>query len=307
MVLRAIQCVRRIIGLRYQEPWIVSSQDPFETSLVARVAMIGRFALHHVQIHGDVFATTWPETWLDICRVWFGARILTRAAGVRVVSERIKRSIIARGVPEERVRVIPIMSDLESFLAVGRGRVVRHMPIISCVFIGRFAPEKDLAMLLFAFARAHALVPALRLTLVGEGPQREYIRALIDQCNVKSVVHIVPWTNEVATMLATADIFCLSSRHEGWGMVLLEAMAAGLPIVTTDVGCVHEVLEPHVHGLVVPVGDTTAMAAALVQLAKHPELRVQYGHAGHLRALQLAEEYREYLTSWVRAYADLVS
>jgi glycosyltransferase involved in cell wall biosynthesis len=149
------------------------------------------------------------------------------------------------------------------------------------VAVGRLAPPKDPLTLVRALSALRTRPAAL---LVGGGPQRSAVEAEIAAHNLASAVAVAGERRDVARLLAEADVFVLSTRSEGAPMSILEAMAAGLPVVASAVGGVPELVENEVTGLLVPPGDPAALAAALDRLLADPDLRRRLGANGRERA-----------------------
>ena len=177
-------------------------------------------------------------------------------------------------VPEQSV-VVHNAVDVRSYAgaahATGRPRIVT---------VGRFAYPKDYATLVDALARIDA---DYRASFVGEGPDRAAVAA--DVCrHVAGRVELLGARGDVPELLAAADLFVLSSRSEGLPISVLEAMAAGLPVVATDVGGVSELVVDGETGFLVPPADPGALAEAVERLLRDHELRHRFGAAGRLRA-----------------------
>jgi len=151
------------------------------------------------------------------------------------------------------------------------------------VAVGRLIEQKDHATLLRAFARVHAERPDARLAILGAGPLEAETRALADELGL-SAAFVLPGRTEVRDWLERADVFAHSSRWEGFGIVLLEAMLAGLPVVATRVSAVPEVVVDGETGLLVEPGDDAALGGALAQLVADPARGRALGAAGLARA-----------------------
>jgi glycosyltransferase involved in cell wall biosynthesis len=135
---------------------------------------------------------------------------------------------------------------------------------------GRLVPQKDHRTLIDAFAALRARMPA-RLVILGEGPERPALEALIRRWGIEDDVALPGFDLYPAAYMARADVFVLSSRWEGLANVIVEAMACGTPVVSTD--CPSgpaELLEGGRFGPVVPVGDAPALAAAMEQAFRDP-------------------------------------
>lgn len=277
-LLKAIRLGWRIAKSR-QKIAVVTAQDPFETALVSWCIARPLQAVFNVQIHSDVFASpAWlRETPLNYLRAMFGKFFIHRADVIRVVSNRSKKTIETTvGVGKKDIRLLPVSVSLPTNLPlVDR---LRDSSTFTLVTAGRLSVEKNLQLLLRAFARVHVNHPHLRLRIIGTGKEEVALKALALKLFgiIDAPVTFEGWTNNLYAELAKADAYVLTSNYEGWARVLIEALAVGLPIVTTDVGCVGEVVLPDVHGLVVPVGDEDALVTALTRLVNEKVLYEQF-------------------------------
>jgi glycosyltransferase involved in cell wall biosynthesis len=147
------------------------------------------------------------------------------------------------------------------------------------VSVGRLDPQKNP----LALANAIANVPNAQLLMVGQGT----LRTSLDR---RPGVHLLGVRSDIADILAAADIFALASDWEGLPLAVLEAMAAGLPIVATRVGCIPEIVAHGSTGLLVPPRDEDSLVAALCELAGDANRRKRMGAAGRARSLSFAAD-----------------
>jgi glycosyltransferase involved in cell wall biosynthesis len=150
------------------------------------------------------------------------------------------------------------------------------------VSVGRLKYPKDFATFVAALERLE--VGSFRALVIGDGPDREALSAELARTGLGEIVELAGERGDVPDLLAASDIFVLSSRSEGLPVSILEAMAAGLPVVASAVGGVAELVEDGETGLLVPAGDADALAVALRRLVVDPELRQGLGAAGRRRA-----------------------
>ena len=174
---------------------------------------------------------------------------------------------------------------IRSAVDVARAPRARHdgaPPAI--VSVGRFKAPKDF----FTLVRSLGMLApgSFRAMLVGEGPDRQRLEREVHDLGLERAVQLPGERDDVPELLATADVFALSSRSEGLPVSILEAMAAGLPVVASSVGGVSEEVVDGVSGLLVPPGDASALARALGRLVEDRELRRGLGAAGRARALE---------------------
>jgi glycosyltransferase involved in cell wall biosynthesis len=215
----------------------------------------------------------------------FERRHVRRADRVLTTSDYAAGRIAAHyGRDRKRIDVVPELIDLPSWRSAleGAARACPRdespgPPRILCV--AHLYPRKDVATLLRAAARLET--PAA-LRIVGVGPELERLRALSASLALGARVQFlehVPF-RDLAAEYRSAAVFCLPSRQEGFGIVFLEAMAAGLPVIAARAAAVPEVVPEGECGVLVPPGDATALAAALDRLLADPHERRRLGEGG---------------------------
>jgi N-acetyl-alpha-D-glucosaminyl L-malate synthase BshA len=183
------------------------------------------------------------------------------------VSEWLAKETRARFCPDmdcpKPIEVIPNFIDIERFRPDLAGSHDGSPPMV--VHVSNFRPVKRVPWLVRAFAEASAGTHA-QLVLVGDGPDQGACRSLVHELGIASRVQFLGERDAIPELMAPADVFALASREESFGLSALEAMACGTPVVSTDAGGVHEVVEHGVSGLLSPVEDLRAFAAHLARL-----------------------------------------
>lgn len=192
--------------------------------------------------------------------------------------------LISRGLPADKFVVIPNGVELYSCPWTH----ARSKGPVRAVCVARFIPRKRHDVLLHALARVRDSGIDMHCSLIGHGPLAEEIWALTTCLNLTDRVAVLGSVShsEVGSKLAEADIFVLTSMWEGMPGSVLEAMAAGLPVVATDVNGTSEVVQDRVTGFLVPADDAVATAEALISLARDKNLRHRMGAAGRERIRQ---------------------
>ena len=253
------------------------------------VALAARLAgVSQVRVHIGNAAPVEPAVrrrWLQLLR-WF------QRLGVVALpcSEAVDRSFapLPRGL--RLGPVVPNGCDVEDVAM--RAAAVRDQrgpsaPVV--LMVARLDVIKDQPTLLRAFAQARQ--PGWQLQLVGDGPRRGELQQLIDELDLTDLVHVLGRRGDVPELLGLADLFAFSTTAaEGFGIALVEAMAAGLPVIASDVPACREVLAEGAAGWLVPAGNVQAWTSALQELMAQPKTRKQLARAAAERAKTYAIE-----------------
>ena len=220
---------------------------------------------------------------------WLYRRTMRRTDVVAAVCEAARTRFHAQGVaPRGRLLAVPNGIRTDAFARSGaqaRDALARALDLGEDALIvgtvGRLNPVKDQATLIEAFARVHAAMPRAALVVVGDGPARQALQAQAQASGVAHRVRLLGDRDDVAALLRGFDLFALSSRSEGYSIALLEACAAALPIVTTDVGGNGEIVVEGRNGRLVPAADPVAFAQAMAGVLADAALAARMGAAGH--------------------------
>ncbi|HJZ45593.1 MAG TPA: glycosyltransferase family 4 protein [Roseiflexaceae bacterium] len=204
------------------------------------------------------------------------------ADAVLTTSDYCRMAILRHyGVPPSRVRLVPEGIDLAHWR-----ELAAHLPQSSdgatILCVARQYPRKHVADLLRALPAVRRAVPRARAVIAGDGPEHARLRALASGLGLDDALVFTGALpdDKLALLYRQADIFCLPSVQEGFGIVFLEAMACGLPVVATLAAAIPEVVPDRRAGLLVPPGDVGALAHALIELLARPRQRAAYGAFG---------------------------
>jgi glycosyltransferase involved in cell wall biosynthesis len=168
------------------------------------------------------------------------------------------------------------------------------------VCVARFAPQKNHGLLISAFAKGPALNPRAHLVLAGQGVLRAQLQVRVNELGLTNRVHFLGLRTDIPDVLGATDIFTRSSDYEGNPLSVIEAMAAGLPIVSTAVGGVPELLQNGKEGFIVQPGRAEQLSEAMMTLLNDAALRRHMGAAAAVRAKEKFD-----VSAMVRAYEDL--
>lgn len=265
--------------------------------------VLGRLAARHTGI--PVLA--WKHNFGHIGRYGTRDRLTERLLGrynhryLAVSNRQVDYLVDEMGIDRRAITVIHnSVQPVESMSPADRA-AIRHelglapsSEVILCV--AGLRAEKDHAMLLHAFARVHANRPAAHLCIIGEGPERDSLTRLAADLGVAENVLFTGNRNDVEQLMQIGDIVVLASYAiENFPYAILEAMAAGVPTVSTDVGGIPEMVEDGVTGRLVPPHDPEAMAVAILGLLSSPH-RIEIGTAARER-LAHSFPYERFLTA----------
>jgi glycosyltransferase involved in cell wall biosynthesis len=266
----------------------------------SKAGVIGRLAAFAARVpacvftvHGWAFkADAGPSSRLYL---WADRAVRDLADSIVCVSAtELRAGLAARVCTARQATVIPNAVDVGP-PPPPRPRSRRPVELVS---VGRLAAPKDFPTLIAALA----LLPRgeARLVVLGDGPLRPALEREIDAHGLREQIELVGEVRDVTPHLRNADVFVLASRSEGMPMSILEAMATALPVVASDVGGVHEVVDDGVTGFLVPPGDPSTLAERLGRLVGDGALRAAAGAAARRRV-----EERFALPGWRARHVEL--
>jgi glycosyltransferase involved in cell wall biosynthesis len=214
----------------------------------------------------------------EIARQWRVLRHITyrRASALVVQTRGAAEWFRARmgGNPPVVVIANPVKPELN------RERLDVVPPAPFALAVGRLSPEKGFDVLLRAFKAVAQQCASLNLAIAGEGPEAAVLEALAAECGISARVFFLGQVKPIRSLMRQAEMFVLSSRYEGFPNVLLEALAAGIPVIAAD--CPNgprEILGDGRFGLLVPAEDPLVLATAMVRVATNAELKQRLVHA----------------------------
>lgn len=167
----------------------------------------------------------------------------------------------------------PVVTEVFREIDNGQLTIENEGRLNRIISVGRLYPQKNQEMMIRAFAKVAEKFPDWQLVIYGEGPLRESLELIVESLEMEGRVLLPGRTEHVIEELRKSKIFCMSSDYEGMSNSMIEAICVGLPIVTTAVSGVKELIEDGVNGIVVPCGDEDAMGVALSKLLSEESLR----------------------------------
>lgn len=220
----------------------------------------------HTSVRHTLRVTSLRSAALRLAAGLAEGRALPRADTVIVLSQAAADQLLREGLPANRVRVIPPGYDPHLF-ASARPDPFPHLPRPRVAYIGRLAPQKDPATLVEAF---HRVREEASLLIVGDGPTRQAVQRRARPLGGR--VHFAGFLPHLAipAVMQHIDVLVLATWYEEVPSVLVEGMAAGLPVIASRVGGVPALVDHDVNGLLVPPGDAAALAAAISRVLAEP-------------------------------------
>jgi glycosyltransferase involved in cell wall biosynthesis len=274
--LAAVARVRQLI--RDLRPDIIETHLS-KAGLVGRVAaaLEGSALVLHVY-HGHVLAG-----YFGAAKTWVARRAERALARVSdhllAVSPRVKSDLVSYGVaPADRISVIEPGVDLDTLQSCreSRGALRRELGVAPDVplvgIVGRLCPIKNHDLFLEVAARIAAVLPGVRFLVVGDGELGSAIRARAHRLGLSNRVIFAGWRSDLAQVYSDLDVLVSCSHNEGMPISLIEAMAAGCPVLATNVGGVPDLIDDHQTGLLVPDRDPSRLTATLLGLLQDGEL-----------------------------------
>jgi glycosyltransferase involved in cell wall biosynthesis len=250
----------------------------------------------------------WRKPWLwwwasRYCRRFFCvSQVIADELAERRIVPRAKLSVVLNGIDTNYVASDSEAAELRQSLGIPA-----DSPVVGCV--ARLHPIKCPDLLIRGFAHLKARFPLAHLVLVGDGPMRAELHQLADRLRLNGSVHLVGYQPEPQRYLKIMNVFALTSALEGLPLVLLEAGAAGLPVVATAVGGVPELIRNGENGLLFPAGDENALQSLLGELLDDPGRAHRIGEAARREVVErydlqrMASNYEQHYRDLLRAFA----
>lgn len=272
------------------------------TRRLRRLVKEQRFDLVHAHIYASAAASALATLGTGVPLVvtehtegaWQGRRahlvsrlIYRRARRMIAVSSPIRERLIERdGVHPKKISLIPNAVIPASDTNPGASGALpdewQEGPLIGAV--ARLQPEKGISNLLKAAARVSPSCPEARFLIIGDGPLREELLRLADRLGLRERVRFLGHRADARALIGLLDVLVVPSLTEGTPLIVLEAMAAGVPVVASAVGGIPDQVRQDKEGLLVPPDDTAALGDALLELLQDPEAARLLGEAGRQRA-----------------------
>lgn len=190
------------------------------------------------------------------------------------ISNAIAKVMIDAGIPSDRISVVHSAIDPARLQAQPLSKAELKLPEGAFVIgnVAALVGHKDQATLLHAMRGVVDTKPDAHLLIAGEGPLRNELTALCDRLGLMEHVHFLGYRNDVPALLNSLDLFVMSSKEEGLGTSVLDAMACGIPVVATAAGGIPEMVRHEETGLLVPIGDAVALAFSILAAARTTDL-----------------------------------
>lgn len=248
---------------------------------------------------------------------WFDRRLAGMVGRFIYISEAVQRCHLGAGVPRGKGCVVYNAVDTSAFdgaIGVPDARQALGLAVDDVVvgMMGRLDRWKGQDVFLRAMASVMEAVPQATGVVIGDPVPydqgyHDILLALHDELGLGQRVVFRPFQQDVPSIMSALDLVVLASTSpEPFGRVLIEAMAAGKPVVATDAGATREIIEDGTHGFLVPAGDAQALATAIVSVLTHPERARIMGHEGRER-VQSQFEMQQYVDGVQAVYRELLA
>ncbi|CAN5650749.1 glycosyltransferase [soil metagenome] len=225
----------------------------------------------------------------------FGSRwIYGRAAAIIAISKAVARALVASGISEERISIVPSGIDLTRKFSRATPETLAELAVRTrqplVVQVSQLVGHKDPLTFVRAIGALREEIPDVQALLVGDGPLRAAVESEVELLGLTGTVHVAGYRPDADSLLAAADVVTLSSKEEGLGTVVLDAMSMGKPVAATAGGGIPEMLEQGVSGLLSPVGDFRRLGADVAAILKDPALAARLSAGARNRVRDFSVE-----------------
>jgi len=289
--LRDVKTLRTLMAvIRRVRPHVVHTHTA-KAGAVGRLAAIltGVPVVVHT-FHGHVLRGYFSPAKTEVYRT-IERGLARRTHRLLTVTDRVRDELIALGVGRaDQYTTVPLGFDLAPLVQAERrrGELRAELGLGDAPLVGivaRLVPIKAHEVFLAAAARIHAAQPAARFLVVGDGERRQALEQQVDVLGLRPVTHFLGWRADLDRLYADLDVVVLTSRNEGSPVALIEAMAAGVPVVSTAVGGVADVVADGTSGLLAAMDDDEAVARHVLTLLDDRDRAAAMGRNGRARVV----------------------
>ena len=312
----AVKIAKKEFGKSFPEMInIISTQDPFETG-IAGWLLARKFQIPlQIQIHTDFLSPYfWKESFLNKIRVIIGKFLIKRADCLRVVSNRIKDSLLLQPTIynlQPSITVLPIFVDIEKIKNTPASFDIRKKyPQFSFIIItaSRLEKEKNISLAIDAMNELARRYPKIGMVIIGDGREKGKLKNLVAKYNLQKNVIFEGWQNDLISYYKTANVFLSASFYEGYGLAIVEALACGCPVVSSNAGIAGEIISEGENGFVCPVNDKNCFIRRIQEIMKVPSLKEKLGiNSKILISEKLTMTKEEYLSKYKQVVEDCLN
>lgn len=280
--MRAIWRLSRL--LRQQKPDLLHIHGLKAVMIAAPAARLGNCSKLVFTAHNNLPLPN--SRWYKVSRSIVNRYLLSSLQRIITVSAGVRSEII-KMVPEHRVITIYNGVNCPNYpsdaFSAARQRMKLSETAIVIGVVARLIPEKGLYTLLEAASILKNIMPELKFVIVGDGPERKSLEKYRDALELQPIVCFLGYQEDVPQLMAGWNLFVLPSLNEGFSLSVLEAMAARLPVVVTDLPCMREMIVEGKGGIFVPPKDSPSLAAAILRIIKDQEKAKMMGDYNYFR------------------------
>ena len=299
---------------------VISTQDPFET-VIAGWLIARKFKIPlQIQIHTDFLSPYFgKESFLNKIRVIVGKFLIKRADCIRVVSERIKNSLLQPKTFPSRLQpttynlqpsiiVLPIYVDIEKIKNTPVNFDVRKKyPQFSFIIMmaSRLEKEKNINLAIEVMKDLARSYPKIGMVIIGDGKEKKNLERLVVKYSLQKNIIFEGWQSDLISYYKTANVFLLTSLYEGYGLTIIEALACGCPVVSSDVGIASEVISEGESGFVCPVNDKNCFIKRIQEIMEIRGLKERLGiNSKMLISEKITVDKEKYLLKYKQAMEE---
>tara|TARA_B100001540_G_C15770933_1_gene626280 strand:- start:530 stop:1627 length:1098 start_codon:yes stop_codon:yes gene_type:complete len=248
--------------IRKKKGDMITTQDPFETGLIGLLVKRKTGIPLHIQVHTDIYSPYFSKGNIrNYIRMKVAPYILKKADKIRAVSNRIKKSLIEKlGITPKKIVILPI------YVPKNKSVPVHKDDGETLLTISRLAKEKNLFFCIDVIASVVKQKPQTKLVIVGDGPYRQALEKYAERKKLENNVFFEGWQSDLEHYFQHATAYISTSLYEGYGMTLIEASQHRVPIISSDVGIMQDVLIHNESAFVCSVNDKECFVQSITAL-----------------------------------------